>query len=316
MTLFDAYIFVDWSASQRPGSRTRNDTIWIGVGIDGDDPYACHQRTRQECTQSLARLLARFVKERRRTLIGFDFPYGYPSGFADALGRPNAVKPWRFIWDELAAAIHDDERYGNNRFEVAEDFNRRVGDRPGPFWGHPRNSAHPHLPYRRRGNFEFPYFVSPQLQLEEFRLTERAIKEALNMRCRTGGIKSVWQLLHGVTVGGQALTGIPVVRALRCDISLRDHSAVWPFETGFTSSPSTESGPFILHAEIWPRVAERFRDETVEPKDKGQVLAMVRWARECDGRGQLAALFDRPSGLSDGEMTACVDEEGWILGGV
>ena len=45
-----------------------------------------------------------------------------------------------------------------------------------------------------------------------------------------------WKLLGAGSVGGQALTGIPVVRALRDDPRWRDEARVWPFETGLRAA--------------------------------------------------------------------------------
>jgi hypothetical protein len=51
-------------------------------------------------------------------------------------------------------------------------------------------------------------------------------------------------------------------------------------------------------------------------KDQAQVMAMCQWASQLDNEGGLAALFDRPAGLSDDEVQTCIEQEGWILGAV
>jgi len=80
-----------------------------------------------------------------RVLIGFDFPYGYPSGFAAALGLKGSGPPWRATWNELASLISDGDDSRNNRFKVASHLNLRCGPGPGPFWGAPPGSTTDHL---------------------------------------------------------------------------------------------------------------------------------------------------------------------------
>ena len=72
-------------------------------------------------------------------LVGFDFPLGYPAGFAARLGLSGP--PWRAVWDEIAGLITDDERNRNNRFDVADALNRRVSGGGFPFWGCPAAPA-------------------------------------------------------------------------------------------------------------------------------------------------------------------------------
>jgi len=139
------------------------------------------------------------------------------------------------------------------------------------------------------------------------------------MRDVRKGIQETWKLLGVGCVGSQALTGIPRIHALRYHEELKDISAVWPFETGFTSAPSPESGPYILHAEIWPGVVEdEVRRMTTENpdliRDKAQVRAMCEWAAGLDQKGALGSYFDVPAGLDSTEIEQCLQEEGWILG--
>lgn len=82
--IFDQYIIVDWSASNRP--RVGKDSVWICVlGADGqlstDNPP-----TRGKAEVIVRDALRHFVADGERVLVGFDFPYGYPAGFAAALG--------------------------------------------------------------------------------------------------------------------------------------------------------------------------------------------------------------------------------------
>jgi hypothetical protein len=114
-------------------------------------------------------------------------------------------------------------------------------------------------------------------------------------------------------------SGIPRVAKLRHDAVLAPFSKVWPFETGFGPAPSPGTGPFVLHAEVWPVL---FNSEvkallSADPKlipDQAQVRVLCAWAERVDAAGQLGAFFDRPKGLLDPEAYDCVEEEGWILG--
>ena len=53
------------------------------------------------------------------TLVGFDFPYGYPAGSAAALGLTPDIPAWLGVWREITNRIIDRDDNSNNRFEVA-----------------------------------------------------------------------------------------------------------------------------------------------------------------------------------------------------
>lgn len=274
--LFDDYVAVDWSASSVP--KRGKDSIWICAS--GTDPV--NPATRAEATAQVRAILRRAVADGRRVLVGFDFPYGYPAGFAD-LAAPGDGPPWRRIWDLLTARIEDDDRNASNHFEVAAELNRTTGG-AGPFWGCPASRRQSGLTSRR--TCAFPY-----AGLSELREVDR----------RTRGVQSVWKLYGAGSVGSQALVGIPRVASLRDDGALVDVSRVWPFETGFTL-PSAR----VVHVEIWPGLAPVAHHEV---RDAGQVMGVVtRWS-ELDAAGALAPLFApaRPAAVA-------VAEEGWILG--
>jgi precorrin-8X/cobalt-precorrin-8 methylmutase len=297
--LFDRFVFVDWSASSTP--RVGDNSVWFAdcnsTGVRTHNP-----RTRQRAVDHLQALLTSAVAAEERVLIGFDFPYGYPVGLADALrlaggGHP----PWRRTWDELGHLVTDDRRNANNRFQVAAQLNARLGPEPGPFWGSPRDATGPHLSVTKG---TFPYRTRANVDLAEYRLTEKRARRQLS---------STWKLGYQPTVGSQALLGIPRLARLRYEPNLADHSKVWPFETGF--SLDTEAmRPYVLHCEIWPRVIDV--DATTAPSgtlDEAQVLGLADWASRLDVKGHLGKLFG-PAGLTPKETRACAAEEGWILG--
>lgn len=305
MALFDAYIFVDWSARNRLSpAKPRRDTIWVGECAE-DQGTETYCRGRAEATMLVRDRLMDHAGKGHRVLVGFDFPYGYPAGFATALGRGG--KPWRAVWDVLTEAVIDTETNASNRFEAAADLNRRIGDGPGPFWGCGAKVAPPGLTRSKNGLFTFP-FSSRTGELSRLRITDTALT----------GVQEVWKLFGAGSVGSQALVGIPSVHRLRTDPALADISAVWPFETGLTEQPLPERGPFVLHAEIWPGIIdsaalEQEKAATGLIHDAAQVRLMCRWARDLDEQGTLGTWFG-PSGLTNEERRAVSEEEGWILG--
>jgi hypothetical protein len=306
--LFDAYIFVDWSASNAPtGARPRRDAIWSGELFPNETaPVTHYHQTRQDASEHILTMLRRATEDRLKVLCGFDFPYGYPEGFARFLAPAEASISWRNVWDYLARAITDSARNVNNRFEVAEEINQLIGAGEGPFWGRPANQAYDFL---SRYKSQFPYATDGGERLAEKRVCERALPRT----------QEPWKLFGAGSVGSQALVGIPRVYALRHHPHLHDHSRVWPFETAFASTLEVGTGPYILHAEIWPGLVQDRVDALMAIdkraiKDEVQVAALCEWAHELDRRGKLADLLAQPARLDDREARRCVNEEGWVLG--
>jgi hypothetical protein len=299
--LFERYVFVDWSASATP-NRGR-DSIWFATGTIDDISPPRNPPTRQAATAELRELLVRATERRERVLIGFDFPYGYPAGFAAALALSSASPPWRAVWSRLSHCMHDAATNANCRFEDAAELNRAIGSRPGPFWGHPQGFVHPALVWK----VSFPFGTKSGRELPELRHTERHLRSVNRLPF------PVWKLAGQGAVGSQALLGIPRVAALRDDCALAAFSRVWPFETSFSAGTVPDRGPFVLHAEIWPGMLDPAPDS--HPiADARQVLALVEWARRLDRLGDLAREFDPPSQLSRDELEECLREEGWTLG--
>ena len=96
--LFSAYVIVDWSAAAKPS--TGADSVWIGVvkrDVRFRLTYEAHNPpTRAEAEKKLVALLDDFKKRSERALVGFDFPLGFPRGFAKALNLPGEA-PWRAV---------------------------------------------------------------------------------------------------------------------------------------------------------------------------------------------------------------------------
>jgi precorrin-8X/cobalt-precorrin-8 methylmutase len=291
--LFDRYIAVDWSANSQP--KTGRDSIWSCVGDDGTrELRTANHPTRRAGEAWLLRQLTAAVRAGERVLVGLDFPYGYPTGFAASLGVKG--EPWNGLWAYLDRQIRDDERNLNNRFEVAEGVNRRLG-RNAPFWGRPQHLMLPALPFRKEVAYLGPREPDG---LSEWRQAE---DELHRLKKRP---QSAWKLAGAGAVGSQSLVGIPVVRRLREHDALRDVSQVWPFEVRVPNLPS--GVPVVVHAEIWPSIMP-FAHEVGSCPDEQQVRAVVNHLRQLDQVNQLVDLF-----AAAPDNSAVRREEGWVLG--
>lgn len=290
-----------------PG-RPSKDAIWVGrLCMDNAKPRPTERyfRTRQDCRNYLLECLQHHIKMGHRVFVGFDFSFGYPEGFASAIGAgPQAG--WRFVWEELSRLIQDGDDNANNRFRVASELNARCGGpSPGPLWGCPKaamtNSLSMKMP--RVG---YPYPIPGCRPLSRLRRVDGLETGA--------GLQPIWKLIGAGSVGGQVLVGIPTVNWLRNHPDLTAYSATWPFETGFGDRPTPNLGPFILHVEIWPGVVADRLDPGIAIRDQAQVRAFVEWLHELDTNSDLGDLFAKPSHLSGEDVKACINEEGWILG--
>jgi precorrin-8X/cobalt-precorrin-8 methylmutase len=285
--MFDTFVMVDWSAAAVP--RTGRDSIWICWHAK-DGERLENPPTRHAAKSILGEWLAAAIGRGERVLVGFDFPFGYPAGFAARLGLSGP--PWRAVWDEIAQFLEDSEQNGNNRFEVAAEFNRRVSNGCFPFWGRPPGLGTPFLgPKHHRGH--------DSGGLAERRLVDLHIPSA----------QPCWKLLGAGSVGGQALTGIPVVRALRDDPRWVEHARIWPFETGLRAP---EHGVVVI-AEVYPSLWA-VSPADGEPKDAAQVRSVARFFADSDRAGKLAAFFAGDPSLSREQRNRVETEEAWTLG--
>lgn len=286
---------VDWSAAAAP--RLGKDSIWL-----------CHlrregKRLRQAALENIAtRLLARErllellagdLAAGRSILAGFDFPFGYPRGFAASLRLP--APPWRAVWDLLAAQVAEGPRNHNNRFAVAAGLNRRICDGAAPFWGCPRGAAGPFLAMTHHRRHD-------GIGLAERRLTDR----------RLTGPQPVWKLAGTGSAGSQTLTGIPILHWLRHHRALTKRARIWPFETGLAPLLPGERAR-IVFAEVYPSQVPAPRCDG-EVKDAAQVRAIARHFAALDACGRLAALFAGDPSLTSEERATVESEESWTLG--
>ena len=144
MHLFDTYIFTDWSARNVLGPNTPDKHgIWVGEST----PDAAYQKEqycagRHAASVYILERLLHHVALDHRVLIGFDFAYSYPHGFATALDLPYNRHAWWAIWMELYDRIVDRPDNSSNRFLAASDLNKILGrGTAGPFWGGPSQSG-------------------------------------------------------------------------------------------------------------------------------------------------------------------------------
>ena len=105
--MFDTFVIVDWSAASQP--KTGRDSIWIcAVDRAGSERLVENPHTRHRAKNLLGELLSDATARGERILLGFDFPFGYPAGFAARLGLA-ATPLWRAVWDEIAVRLTDQE---------------------------------------------------------------------------------------------------------------------------------------------------------------------------------------------------------------
>jgi hypothetical protein len=273
----DAVLVLDWSAASTPSpARPSADAVWIGRA-DAAGLAAQYHRTRATALAALSAAVAAALAAGERLLIGADFPFGYPAGFAAALtGEARALALWRWF----AAQVEDAPDNANNRFALAAAINARFAGR-GPFWGRPAGLDLPGLPARGRDrSFRWP---------EERRLVERLLPRT----------QPVWKLYTTGSVGSQAILGIAALARLRAAFAGR--IAVWPFEDCATT-------PVVL-AEVWPSLlaAEVRAACAADPaaiRDAVQVRLLAARLYGRDLRPLLAP--EAPAAL--------LAEEGWILG--
>ena len=269
--------------------RVGRDSIWA-CRRDGDGETLVNPPTRHAAKALLADWLAAARAKSERVLLGFDFPFGYPAGFAARLGLSGV--PWRAVWDEIAGLINDGDDNRNNRFDVAERLNRRVSGDGFPFWGCPAAPIRTHLQKKHHRRHA-------EDGLAERRLVDLYIPSA----------QPCWKLLGAGSVGGQALTGIPVARALRDDPRWRWRTQIWPFETGLCPPASPE----IVMAEVYPSLWA-VRPAANETKDAAQVRAVAGFLAARDGAGELPALFAGDPAVAPAQRAQIEREEAWTLG--
>jgi len=292
--LFEAYLMVDWSAASRP--TTGADSIWIGVlkkNVRFQLAFEAHNTpTRAEAYALLERLLSDLQRRGERVLVGFDFPLGFPQGTAAALKLEGA--PWSATLNFVAAEMRDKADNTNNRFQLAAKMNRLMTGEAFPFWGCPAKDAQTTLALKR------PRDHGPN-DLPEYRRAETTIR----------GPSPIWKMYYQGSVGGQALTGMPIAHRLKGKFG--DALKIWPFETGWkTLSPADLDGVSAVACEIYPSMFAA-KATGASPKDAEQVRATAQHFAALDEKGRLAPAFG-PARGQEALSEIVTQEEGWILG--
>jgi hypothetical protein len=293
--LFQAYVMVDWSAASKP--TTGADSIWVGVlkrNVRFQLAFEAHNpATRAEAEKLIDKVLADLAKKGERALVGFDFPLGFPRGTAAALKL--AAPAWSGMIALVTAEAKDKPDNTNNRFQIGAKFNRLMTGEAFPFWGCPAKDEQTMLKAKR------PREHGPN-DLPEFRHADVALK----------GPQSPWKLYYQGSVGGQALTGLPVVQRLRA--ARGERVKLWPFETGWKKLSSEDlDGVEAVFCEIYPSITGA-KASAGTVKDAAQVQAIAEHFAALDEKDRLAAVFG-PKDAAAGAFTPVVEaEEGWILG--
>lgn len=289
--LFQAYVAVDWSAAAKP--TTGADSIWIGVlkrNVRFQLAFEAHNpATRDEAEKMLEAILGDLSRKHERALLGFDFPFGFPRGTASALKLKEPA--WRAMMEFLSKEVKDKPNNSNNRFQVGAKMNRLMTGEAFPFWGCPARDEQTMLSAKRPREHR-------EGDLPEMRHTDSAFKTA----------SSIWKLYYQGSVGGQALTGIPVLGRLKA--ARGDALKIWPFETGWAPlTADALEGVEAVAAEIYPSAIPLKHQGEV--KDAAQVRTSVEHFAALDEKGRLGALFGP---AKDDPRRAVIEaEEGWAL---
>ncbi|NNE80793.1 MAG: molybdopterin guanine dinucleotide synthesis [Silicimonas sp.] len=234
---------VDWSGGNDTGPRPRKDAIWAGEARGSTEQEPVYLRNRVVAFDWLIDVIQDALNHDERLFIGFDFPFGYPVGFAKSVtGRDDPFAIWRLIADALV-----DTPKGNSRFDLAGELNARFPG-TGPFWFNAIRREIPHLPRKGRARRAHG--------MKERRLCEERAKGAF----------TCWQMGGAGAVGGQIMTGIAVLEQLRRRFPGK--IGVWPFDLADQQ---------IGFVEIWPSlISDRVAKENDTIKDRAQVRLLAR----------------------------------------
>ncbi len=256
MTPFDTFAVVDWSAGNDTGPRPRKDAIWAAVA-DREKPV--YLRNRTLALEWLSELIGKELATGRRLMIGFDFPFGYPKGFASAVvGQPSPLR----LWDFFQRSLQDTPR-ANNRFALAGELNGRLAG-IGPFWFNGTKTDIASLPRLKSG-----------------RTSDHGLPERRQCEERAAGTFTCWQMGGAGAVGGQVMTGLAALSRLRS--AFGRSIAVWPFE---------ELSPQVAFVEVWPSlIADVVRASGDPIKDRAQVRLLADAISRLD-ESELRAMLD------------------------
>lgn len=264
--MFDTVVVVDWSGGNDRGLTPKADAIWACVARAGVTEARVYLRNRQMAEAWIGDVLQAERAAGRRVMVGFDFPFGYPQGFAQAVAGTDDPLA---LWDWFAARIEDAPN-ANNRFDVAGAINLALGGN-GPFWGNGLKRDVDGLP-RTKAGYQNPF-------------AERRKAESL-----AKGAFAVWQLSGAGAVGSQALMGLPVLARLRQRFD--NDLAVWPFQPLDAGIALVEVWPSL----ITPEIATRTMPDEIKDAAQVRVLAQGLSALSPAQMGAMLADGDAQEG--------------------
>lgn len=287
---------IDWSGrNARSAARPSADAIWVADGARRQRGCPEYFRSRRACE---AWLRATLRQDTVRTLVGFDFPLGYPSH----AGEPT-MPTGRALCAALAERITDDARNRSNRFAIAGALNEELAARfggDGPFWGCPPARANESIrPTKPLGRV-----------VREYRVVEEHQRRAAG-----ASPKSVWQLLGAGSVGSQALLGLAAIGRLLRDEEIASRARIWPFETGWGDELRTTLAPdAVVFAEIYPSLFnDRAAGVNHHIHDARQVIAARDVVLDASD-DEVCEMLSPARSISDESRRIAATIEGWILG--
>ena len=112
--IFDHYLMVDWSANSTP--KMGKDSIWLCVGNHVGPSAPENMSTRDQAVERIVEITRGCVEASGRVLVGFDFPFGYPNGFADKAWPVMKGQAWEKVWKGLLAEVKGDNQVGLRTF--------------------------------------------------------------------------------------------------------------------------------------------------------------------------------------------------------
>ena len=293
MPLFDAYIMVDWSGSDRrragqPGlhldcTRARySQRADYGEPAVEDRSGADHPRAASVDCRGGQR--SRAALRRLRLWLPCRLRVAAARRRLAASCRPGASSGsiWaKHVQDDLGTKPGQRPTNRSNRFEVASAINAAVSSSASPVHSGVFSKPVVTLAFRRKGH----------------RSRSSAPAElSLRFVSRTGERRAILRSVSSAPAASAAKCS-PASRdstAIRFDPQFARCSAVWPFETGWAPATGTWLDPDlrIVHAEIYPSVRAPLTDSI---KDRGQVRAMWHWARDLDAKNLLINEFAIPA---------------------
>ena len=305
MVKFDRFIFVDWSSSK--GSNTGENSIWIGSCSRGavSALKSVNPPTRKKALSYLKEMIT--SNGNRKTLVGFDFGFGYPHKAYDVKG---IGKDWKDLWNNLYNDLYDKDckkEYPYPHYELANRWNEKYKL---CFWGS-HEGVKDIAPNVKPKKDEASVRMEGKEGIKEFRITEERVKWS--------GVKSQWQLFSGVTVGSQTLLGIPYAYELKEYLKKNNiETKVWPFETEFGKKLDDDFDVLMceVHFGAIVRVGEMVDERKGEVRDKVQVEEMCRFFAEEDKDGSMLQKFLEVDCdcVSPCQKKIAQEKEGWILG--